>query len=434
MRKVKLAGMTALLATVLATAPPVSGQYPEIEPNQPCSEAQRLDADPGLLAVEIPGQVTQNIDSVPPGDVDYFRFEAGAGTPLRADLLAGEATSPAGFVPYLGLFDDQCGALDFDAYHYGLDARIDFTVPDSGRFVLGVNSVTDPNWNGQHGQGGLYVLRVAEPEPPIAGIMGRIVDAVTGEPLVAGFPRWPYVVVYLCRNDVCSTPVKYENVDAQGLFLIESGDLGPLDPGEYLLEAFAVEYETAFVGPFAVRSNEVRDLGDIALQPPEFAFGAVSPCAGLGPEGGQCSYSVKFSNNGDSGAYVRSWSLVQAVQDDEGVYVPYVEFPANPRFRKVWVDARSTVTLEYSFSVPAETPDHVYAICPQALAADAGTQFTGVLAWSQLFCVISQRPGFDVVAREQVLQLDGLGAWWREKESGAARAAKAGSVAGPTAD
>jgi hypothetical protein len=434
MRKVKLAGMTALFAAVIATAPPVSGQYPEIEPNQPCSDAQRLDADPGLLAAEIRGEVTQDADSDPPGDMDYFRFQAGAGTALRADLLAGEATSPLGFVPYLGLFDDQCGALDFDAYHYGIDARVDFTVPNSGQFVLGVNSVTDLYWSGQHGQAGFYILRVAQPEPPIGGIGGRLVDAVTGDPLLAGIPRWPYVALFRCRDGECTTPVKYENVDQDGRFLIESGELGPLDPGEYLLQAFAVEYEAAFVGPFAVWSDEVKDLGDIALQPPEFAFGAISPCAALGPEGGQCSYSVKFSNNGNSGAYVRSWSLVQAVQDDQGFHIPFVEFPAHPRFRKDWVDARSTVTLNFSFRVPPATPDHLYAICPQALAADAATQFTGVLAWSQLFCVIKQRPGFDVLARRQVLQLDGLGAWWREAELRTARAARAEPAVGSDAD
>jgi len=426
MRKLKLTRMSVLFAVFFTTGLPVYGQYPEIEPNQPCVEAQRMAADPGLATVEIPGEVTQNAESEAPGDMDYFHFEAGAGTPLRADLLAGEATSPLGFVPYLGLFDDQCNALDFNAYHYGIDARIDFTVPDNGQFILGVNSVTDPYWNGQHGQAGFYTLLVAEPQPPIGGISGRLVDAVSGDPLVAGPPKWPYVRLYHCSDSNCDTPVKYENASHDGRFLIESGELGPLDPGEYLLQAFAVGYETALVGPFSVQSGELKDLGDIALQPPTFALGTVSPCADLGPEGGHCLYSVKFNNNSESGISVRSWSLAQAVmQDAEGMYVPYLEFPARPRFRTDWVDARSAVTLHFSFNVPPATPDQLRAICPQVLVADAATQFSGVLSWNQLFCVTKQPQGFNVFDREQVLQLDGLNSWWLTAELRAARAAKA---------
>lgn len=425
MKRFQLRRTMVLVAIGLLTCLPVFGQYLEIEPNQPCSEAQRLNAGLNDLPLEVAGEVTQDANSDPPGDIDYFHFQANAGTLLRAELLAGEATSSLGFVPYLGLFDEHCSALDFNSYYFALDARIDFTVPGSGQLILGVTSVTDPGWGGQHGQGGFYTLRLAEPAAPIGGITGRIVDAVTGDPLVGGGPTWPSVTLYRCTDGDCNTPVINRNADPYGQFMIDSGELGPLDPGQYLLQAFAVQYETEFIGPFAVQSGEVKDLGDIALEPPTFAFGAVFPCAQLGPEGGLCSYSVNFNNNSDSGLFVRSWSLVEAVSaDPEGFLIPFLEFPAYPRFRTDWVEARSTFTLHFSFNVPAATPDHLYAICPQALAADAATRFTGILSWTHLLCVIKQREGFDVRSREEVMRLDALRAWWLGAEMQQARAAE----------
>jgi len=89
------------------------------------------------------------------GDVDYFRFAAEAGDVLVAEVMSGQLDS------VLGLFDSigTLVALDDDG-GAGLLSRIQFMIPSSGYYYLGVSTFPDFGFTGAGFSGGRYVLDI----------------------------------------------------------------------------------------------------------------------------------------------------------------------------------------------------------------------------------------------------------------------------------
>lgn len=398
--------MSGFVATMAASlfylAPALAEQYTEIEPNAPCSSAQIIGLPPSY-----PSSVVGELEFVaePPGDVDFFVFEASEGMRLRAGLRGATTGSGTLVDPYLGLFDAACNLIAFNDDFGGLNSRIDFDVPPGGTFILAASGCCDFYFDGNHGQNGTYRLRVFEPPVPIEAITGRIVDAVSGEPLAGNVPPYPNVELALCNQDGCYQGINYLQPDEFGVFRFETDWSGnPLDPGQYLIRVWAGEYEPAEVGPFEGVSAEVTDLGDIALQPPPFRFDNVIPCADIPADGGMCKFSVDIRNNTESQVKGLGWGIVNTWGGTSPL--GYSMFQADGP-KATPVKALSSSTLKLSFYVPAGVAEGTF-MCVDGWFSDRDTEYFGTLRGEPLFCVSKQQGIMTVVKPKDAAAMLGI--------------------------
>ncbi len=385
----------ALVATGVLFAAPASAQpYAESEPNNPCGSAQFIDL-PGELPAVITGDLILT-DSEPPGDVDFFMLQGTEGMRLRAGLR-GDTDQPLPLGdPFLGLFDADCNLLAWNDDYLGLNSRLDFEVPigGDGYFILAASGCCDFAFDGNHFREGAYRLRVSIPPEPVQAITGRLVDAMTGAPLPGNAPPFPNVELIRCTVDGCFAFINNAAPDEFGVFRFETDFAGlPLDPGQFLVRAYASDYTPAEAGPFDTASGETADLGDIALQPPPFVFENIVPCTDIPAAGGKCSYSVDIRSNVDAPVKGLGWSIVNAWGSTSPV--GFTQFPAD-RDRKAALAAFNVRTLRFSFNVPGDVGAGTF-MCADAWFSDRTTDYFGTLRVQPLFCVMKQYDAFTIV-------------------------------------
>lgn len=263
---------------------PVSGAQ-EVEPNQPCTQAQDFGAVtfPFSLAAEL----------LPIGgiaDIDFFRFSAPAGTFVRADHQGasfGNGTLPD---PLLGLFDANCILINENDDSGSLDSRLFFTVPQDGTFILAATSFPDFSYLGAGA--GTYRLSMSLAES-IDSISGRLVSDRDGSPVPGSEPFFAGVQLFRCFDGQCFEFVNFQSPDENGEFRFESNFNGDrLQAGTYQLFVNANGFEFFQSEPFDVPANAVFDLGEIVLTMQSF-IGSISgrvvdelsglPLRGTGP-------------------------------------------------------------------------------------------------------------------------------------------------------
>ncbi|MDH3275613.1 MAG: hypothetical protein OEM99_13875 [Gammaproteobacteria bacterium] len=386
---------TALVATGVLFATPASAQpYEESEPNNPCVSAQFIGMPSGWPAV-ITGDLILT-GSEPPSDIDFFMLQGTEGMRLRAGLRgATDQPLPLGD-PFLGLFDMDCNLLAWNDDFLGLNSRLDFEVPTGGDgyFILAASGCCDIAFDGNHFQEGTYRLRVSIPPTPIQAITGRLVDAVTGAPLPGNTPPYPYVELLRCTVDGCFAWINNAAPDEFGIFRFETDNSGlPLDPGQFIVRAYAQEYSPTEVVPFDVASGDIADLGDIALQPPQFVFENIVPCTDIPATGGKCIYSIDIRSNIDVGVKGLGWSIINAWGSTSPV--GFTQFPADHN-RIVALGAFKVRTLSFSFNVPRDVGAGTF-MCADAWFSDRTTDHFGTLRYQQLFCVMKQYDAFTIV-------------------------------------
>jgi hypothetical protein len=389
-----------LRATVLASASvlfsgPTSAQlYAEVELNNPCDSAQVI-GTPAEWPAVITGYLTPT-GAEPPGDVDFFVLQATEGMRLRANLRSDiEQPMPLGD-PFLGLFDADCNLLDLNDDFVTMNSRLDFEVPfgADGQFILAASGCCDGPFDGSHYQEGAYRLTVSIPPEPIQAITGRVVDATSGAPLPGGMPPYAAVELIRCVDGGCYYYVNGTSTDEFGVFRFEVNYLqDPIDPGQFVVRAYAQDYTPAEVGPFDVVSGETFDLGDIAIQPPPFVFENIVPCVDIPATGGKCNYSVDIRSNIDVAVKGLGWSIINAYVSSSPV--GYTQFPAD-RNRNVALGAFKVRTLNFSFDVPADVGAGTF-MCADAWFSDRTTDYFGTLRYQQLFCVMKQYESFTIV-------------------------------------
>ena len=290
----------------------------------------------------------------------------------------------------------DCNLLAWNDDFLGLNSRLDFEVPvgSDGYYILAASGCCDFAFDGNHGQQGAYRLRVSIPPEPIQAITGRLVDAVTGAPLPGNVPPYPAVELIRCTVDGCFAWLNFATPDEFGVFRFETDSAGlPIDPGQFLVRAFAQDYTPAEVGPFDVASGETSDLGDIGLQPPPFVFENVVPCTDIPATGGKCKYSIDIRSNIDVPVKGLGWSIIEAWGTTSPV--GFTRFPADQN-RNVALGAFKVRTLNFSFTVPADVDAGTF-MCADAWFSDRTTDHFGTLRYQQLFCVMKQYESFTIV-------------------------------------
>ncbi len=99
----------------------------------------------------------------------------------------------------------------------------------------------------------------------IDAILGRLVDAASGEPLPGDEPPFALVMVERCARHGCAA-LTFVSPVADGRFHV-GGRAYRLPPGSYRVTAFANRYQFLITGPFEVGEDQALDLGDLPMVP-----------------------------------------------------------------------------------------------------------------------------------------------------------------------
>jgi hypothetical protein len=391
-----------ILGSVFGNIPMVFGQGLEEEPNHPCSTAQNFGA------VALPFTVNGSLDSTPESpDVDFFKFTGAPGALVRVDL-EGESTGKGTLGdPFLGFFDSACNLIAAnDDGGAGLNSRLVFAIPADGIFILAATLCCDESFTG--GGVGTYQLSIT-PTARIGSIRGRVVDAVTGDPLPGDTEPFAFVQLLRCEDFECFE-VNAQSADTQGRFQFSLDFSGQrLEVGTYQVVAFANQYQQGQTDPFGVAEGEHRDVGDVRLQPFPVRISEIRPCGNLPPEGGTCSYSVRVTNPLGTAFDGAAWSLVNGFEI--GSFIDFTAFQtANPQ--RMTLRPGASKVVQFEFEVPSTVRDGAVICTDVFVGQDRLQPFFNTVGQTGLFCISKGFTGeFSVVpekeAQKMLRQLSG---------------------------
>jgi hypothetical protein len=232
------------------------------------------------------------------------------------------------------------------------------------------------------------------PIPIVSSIRGRLVDAVTGEPLPGNTEPFAFVELLFCPEGYFFCfPVRGSATDSQGSFLFAGGEaFFPLFAGTYQIRAYANQYLSFESERFTVEDGEDHDTGDLAVKSFPVRINLVQPCDSISSQGGNCRFTVRVSNGMDSHLAGEAWSVVQA----SGLATPTgtTIFQAGVS-KAVSLPPGGSTVLPFTFFVPGEVRDGTY-ICTRGLAANRPHSFN-TLGDNHLFCLVKGGGFFRVV-------------------------------------
>jgi hypothetical protein len=226
----------------------------DAEPNNSCAAAQDLST--ATFPVTIPGRIEAS-------DVDFYRFTGTPGSRITIDQKS-SGTQPLGD-PLMAVYSGNCATLlALDDYSGGYwDAQITLTVPESGSFVVAASAYPDYELTGSIWNEGTYTLSIT-PLTLAQGVVGRVIDALTGAPVSAS------VMLTYCPGNYCIQDVGYAYTGATGEFRFEEGSYslyGMLRTGQYRIRIVANNYEEVQDRTIHLAEGELLNLGDVALTP-----------------------------------------------------------------------------------------------------------------------------------------------------------------------
>jgi len=383
--------LVVLIMGVFGNISMVFGQ--EEEPNHPCPTAQNFGA------VALPLTVNGSLDSTPESpDVDFFKFTGAPGALVRVDL-EGEPTGKGTLGdPFLGSFDSACNLIDLNDDSGTLNSRLVFVIPSDGVFILGATVCCDFSFTG--GGVGTYQLTVT-PLAAIASITGRVIDAVTRDPLPGDTDPFAFVGLLRCEEFGCFE-VSNQPADTQGRFQFSLDFSGrPLEVGTYQVVAFANQYQQSQTDPFEVGENETRDVGDVALQPFPVHFSNTVPCQDLPPEGGRCEYSVRVTNRLATSLEGEAWSLVQGF--GIGSFTDFTHFQVK-HVQQLRLKPQEGKEVRFDYKVPSKVRDGA-VICANVFVGERPEAFFDTVGQTDLFCISKGTTGFAAVSPKKAQQM-----------------------------
>ena len=352
----------------------------ELEPNNSCLAPQ---AGGDIVP---PARITGRIDpldATAQTDVDFLRFTARPGLALRLTVSSDQRG---------GLFDEQCRLIAATVLFS--ENTIDFLVPASGRFIVGVADPFDNAFTGNgFTQGGPWELLFSLQPPSIGSISGRLVDPISRKPLGGGATPFARVELRRCNGGSCFDFVTSQPTDARGMFRFELDTRGRrIEAGDFQLDAFADEYRMVSV-LLTVGPDESPDVGDLALVPPPILFSDIRPCAAILPQGGVCEYSARIRNNTTGKLAGLAHSVVEggfgASRFEAGTRVSDTE----ARRAVVRIAAGGSQVVTFAFRVPSFVPNGTVLCADLELGFDPSPLFNPARRGS-LFCMAKGDSGF----------------------------------------
>jgi hypothetical protein len=222
----------------------------EMEPNNSCPQAR--DAGPVTALRKLTGSLDPENAELR-SDVDFFRLTAEPGSRIVV------FTPPFEFGLNIGIFDERCALL---ASGPG-PSFTEVLVPESGEVVVAVGDFTDRRLDGSGdlSPGGYRVI--AAPKADVGSISGRLIDAVSGQPIPdQGLQLEAYI-----ESD-CEVLNVVGRSDEAGNFRFERGALGmALPAATYRLRTggFFTDFQNARSVRFRALAGEHLDVGEFLL-------------------------------------------------------------------------------------------------------------------------------------------------------------------------
>jgi hypothetical protein len=353
----------------------------EQEPNQPCTAAQALAAD------QLPFKVDGSLDSTPDSpDVDFFKFTGTPGVLLTVDLEGVFNEKEPLQDPFLGLFDSACHLVTYnDDSAQSANSKLVFSVPADGIFILAATRCCDTQFVG--GGVGAYEMTISH-FATIGSISGRIVDAITGNPLPGSDYPFPSVRLSRCGELGCDQVSFFVSPDSEGRFFFDRDFTGkPLEAGTFQITAEAQEYQRNQTEPFAVGEGEKRDLGDVPLLPAPVEISDLVPCENLPPGGGRCSFSLKITNRLPTVLDATAWSIVSG--SGIGSILGGTTFETGIPKRVLLAGGKGRI-LRFAFDVPSTVQEGAL-ICVQTYVGQGRVlPFFRTVEISEQFCIQKQ--------------------------------------------
>lgn len=233
------------------------------------------------------------------------------------------------------------------------------------------------------------------PVEVVGSIRGRLVDAQTGAPVVAGSSLYAYVELQACPAVNACYTVTNLAVDAQGRFVFQSEEFRPILAGTYRLVGHVDQYYDTPSEPFEVGDGQHFDAGDVAVRPFPVRLTLERGCGPIPSAGGECRFEIGIVNGTSSRLEADSWTLVRA----SSVYLPFevTQFQAGGR-KSVKVAPGATAVLPHSFTVPAALPDGT-TICARVYTAEKKNPFLAI-GIHDVFCLRKGEEGFAMLSEE----------------------------------
>lgn len=234
------------------------------------------------------------------------------------------------------------------------------------------------------------------PLPRIGSIRGRLVDAVTGEPLPSAAPPYATIELLYCDPEPSCYGIRYASAGADGTFLFEGDPYNPLFAGTYKLVVYADQYETTLSEPFQVANGQHFDYGNLAVKSLPVRIYLDQSCGAIPAEGGNCQFKMRVVNGASSRFIGEAWSIVYGSQT--GTPAQSTAFQTGtPKGVSLATGASSVIPL--SFFVPANISNGAY-ICAEGFAAQRPHSFN-TLGRHYLFCLVKGAYGFSLVPEDQ---------------------------------
>jgi 5-hydroxyisourate hydrolase-like protein (transthyretin family) len=356
-------------------------------------------------------------------------FAVGANQELDVGTIEMEPTAPIGSlsgqvvnaktgapVPYINVsltscFADSCGYPSYYAAtdeqgRFSFDNATQFELIYNGSYQLSVGTFlyqpdTSPIFALAGGESRDVGTLALQPEPAIGAITGRLVDAVSGEPLPGGSDPFANVALLSCDENGCYYPIISINTDDQGRFRFDNGISGLLAPGRYALSFFADQYDFGTLSEFTVAEGEIRDLGDVQVQPAALRLYNVTSCRQTPYTGGLCEYSARLVNNGQTTLSYDVWSVLNSVQPGSAGVSAFQPEPA----RRVRLKPGEAQTIRFRFTMPRNVANGTVAWSTIYVAgAGQGSYFNPLLIRGG-FYVTKDAGGFRLLDGEEGRQL-----------------------------
>ena len=386
--------LVLILGTVFGNISMVFGQGLEDEPNHPCPTAENFDS------VALPFTLNGSLDSTPESpDVDFFRFSGTPGAFVRVDLEAADTGNGTLGDPFLGLFDSACNLTALNDDRGTLNSRLVFAIPADGIFILAATVCCDSSFTG--GGVGTYQLTITR-FSTIGRIHGRIVDAITADPLPGDTDPFAFVQLLRCDDSGCFEVSNSQPADTQGRFQISLDFEGqPLEVGTYQVVIYANQYHLGQTDPFGVVEGEHRDVGEVRLRPFPVRISEIRPCGDLPPEGGTCSYSVRVTNPLDTAFDGAAWSGVSSY--GIGSLIDSTSFQtANPK--RMTLRPGASRVVQFEFEVPRTVRDFAWICTAVYVGEDRLQPSFNTVGESGLFCISKGSTGVLSVVPEKQAQ------------------------------
>lgn len=221
-------------------------------------------------------------------------------------------------------------------------------------------------------------------------LSGRIVDAITGQPLVANL-----VAQQGDAFGTFSEPFAFTDQDGKFKF----NDLFGGTRIFTQLNINADQYQNFSTSVNFTEANPNLDLGDIKLTSNPVRYTNIIPCKKIPRKGGSCVYSVRVTNGMASKLNGEIWSIAQTFGP---AISRTVEF--QPKIQGLELKPGESKYVSFRFPLPSTVSDNT-SICAIAYVGRKPASMWDVVGFKDLFCITKGEMGYAVMPEHEARKL-----------------------------